>query len=207
MMMRFGSLFGAKFTSTVATDDRAADWRVAWGVALAGMTGAQIKAGLTACAKRDWPPSAGEFIALCCPPPDYEHEFIEAAHGRWDGSRLRYWTAQGFGYYELRKMQWAQAQSRWIAKWHEFMDDEPLPPIPDHVENPPLALPAPARGSEMQRECMAKIRELTANPNRPSKDWAVRILENPRVYPRISDEFARIAVVGIANETAGGYSA
>ena len=176
--------------------------RRTWAEGMAGVTAAQISAGLVACKRREWPPTLPEFLSLCCPPPNYEHEFIESAHGRWNDSKTRYWTAQSYGQSEVRNHSWGLAKRRWIEIWHEIDADDPLPEIPEHVRNPVLQLPAPARvRSAIQAECMAKINDMLAHHRPPSKDWAHRIMAGPASYPRISEEFAKIA---LASDTAHG---
>lgn len=79
LFLRFQSIYGHKFTSTIQGIEDIATTE--WANGMAGITGEQIKCGLEKCAKKklnpgeqDWPPTLAEFRALCLPEP------IPAAH-------------------------------------------------------------------------------------------------------------------------------
>lgn len=68
--VRMMSIYGHKFQSLFPDAESMADWRDTWGRALAGVSGDQIATGLAklATGAEGWPPSSGEFRALCVPP-------------------------------------------------------------------------------------------------------------------------------------------
>ena len=75
LFSRFAAMYGNR-VSTMWGDCPQADIHDAWQTGLARFTGDQIKAGLNRTLDRypDWPPTLGQFRALCRPP------VIPAAH-------------------------------------------------------------------------------------------------------------------------------
>lgn len=73
-------MYGAPFQRLFPDETSMIDWRETWGAGLAGLTGEQMKRGLSKCLYESpkWAPSLGEFRALCEPPkvevPRPEHQ-------------------------------------------------------------------------------------------------------------------------------------
>jgi len=70
LQLRMVSIYGHRFQSLFQDEAALADWRDTWARALSGVTGEQIAQGLAklATGTDGWPPSSGEFRALCVPP-------------------------------------------------------------------------------------------------------------------------------------------
>ena len=139
-----------------------------WGDALSGYKVGEVKAGLRACRTRPWPPTLGEFLALCRPAPDFERSFAEAqeqvsrrsfGEDRWS-SKAVYWTAVEFGFYDLRSTSWVQAINRWSRILVEKLaHEDDLPAIPLPLQ----ALVAPGKGetdTETARAHLASIKAM-----------------------------------------------
>lgn len=167
---KFSAIFGARFTSTVASTDKRDAWIEVWRIGISGLTAEQIKLGLEKCTKtQEWPPSPAEFRALCLPVIDYEGMFARAANGDYQ-DRITYWAAQSFGAYDLRRMSYPAAKPRWIKIVDAMAAEHTLPNIPDQTQ---LRLPAPGQtirseaalaGIEAAKEALAK---------NPSRKWAL----------------------------------
>ena len=151
---RFEKLYGTRFTDMWSNDP--AGVKRAWAAELAGYTTDEVRAGLSACKTRPWPPTLPEFLLLCRPAPDYEKLFAEAqvqisrrerGEDEWT-SKSVYWAAVEFGFHDLRSMSWATAKTRWTRICCEKRAQEnSLPDIPAARQ----ALPAPGK-SETDRE-------------------------------------------------------
>ena len=166
----------------------------AWGEGLAGVTAGEIATALRSCLKREWPPTLPEFRSLCLPPPDYHRMFLDACSGRYP-QPLTYWAAQQFGHFELRNSTWRSAEKRWQKLVDELIEDEPLPPIPEHVGAKALPAPGKTMSTEVAAQAIAAMRAML-KPNAPSKNWARKVMADPLKYPSIAREFARQALKG-----------
>ena len=134
---RFEKLYGTRFTDMWSNDP--AGVKRAWAAELAGYTTDEVRAGLSACKTRPWPPTLPEFLLLCRPAPDYEKLFAEAqiqisrrdrGEDEWT-SKSVYWAAVEFGFHDLRSMSWATAKTRWTRICCEKRAQEDgLPDIP-----------------------------------------------------------------------------
>lgn len=72
LFKRFQAIYGSKFTAKIDGIERMAVRE--WSIALRGLTGSQIKAGIEKCLTKkleawqeDWPPTPAEFRAMCLP--------------------------------------------------------------------------------------------------------------------------------------------
>ena len=76
LQKRMLSIFGHRFQSLFPDDECMADWRDTWGRALGDLSGEQIAAGLEALTRTTdgWPPTTGEFRAMCKPVRRPEHQ-------------------------------------------------------------------------------------------------------------------------------------
>lgn len=168
-------MYGARFTSTLKTQEHADDWKVVWSKALVELTAEQIKIALDRCVDDyQWPPSPAEFRALCIPLIDHEKMFIDAANalstGKWP-SLLSYWAAQSFGVYDLRTLSYDKAKTRWVKIVDVMAAESTLPNIPERMQ----ALPAPGKTTSPEvakngLEAMKKI----AFEETPTLGWARR---------------------------------
>lgn len=63
---KFSLMYLQKFTSCFVDPGTVDEWAVLWAENLAGLSGNEIKFGLSYCAqKHEWPPTTAEFIACC----------------------------------------------------------------------------------------------------------------------------------------------
>lgn len=160
------SLYGSRFADMWRETDLGR-MKALWTRALAGFSGAELRAGLDGCHQRAWPPSLPEFMGLCRPRPDAEQAFRHAqeqvsrrAFGEdvWPEKAL-YWAAVAFGFYDLRTMAWERARTRWTAIWLEKRAQEAvLPPVP--ATRP--ALMAPGQGYTDRRTARQRLAALRA---------------------------------------------
>lgn len=70
------AIYGNRFSSMFPDQETSREWRDTWARALAGVTGEQIADGLEklATSTDGWPPTSGEFRALCKPVIRPEHQ-------------------------------------------------------------------------------------------------------------------------------------
>ena len=167
LFSEFEALYGSRFADMWRHTD-VSHVKAMWAKALAGLTVAEIRAGLAGCGRRHWPPSLPEFVSLCRPEPDPERAFAFAqeqvsrrpcGEDVWPEKAL-YWAAVAFGFYDLRSMSWPQAKNRWSRIWLEKRQMEAtLPPVPVARE----ALPAPGKNltdRETARRYLAELKRL-----------------------------------------------
>ena len=130
-----------------------------WSEALAEFSGAELQLGIVSARVRDWPPTLGEFLAMCRPAPPYEALFIAAQRGTRD-SPIAYWAAQAFGNFDLRTATWSKARQRWAECVDSVTRAHDLPPVPAHDQ---LALPAPGqtRTSAVARAAIDQIKAMS----------------------------------------------
>lgn len=114
---------------------------------------------------RPWPPTLPEFLLLCRPTPDFEKTFAEAQEQvskRQSGkdiwsSKVVYWTAVEFGFFDLRSATWDRAKGKWSRVFAENLSREnSLPDIPDYHE----ALPAPGQALTDTATARAKLADI-----------------------------------------------
>lgn len=113
--------------------------KTVWQQDLAGLTMAQLKAGMERC--RDtcrFPPHLPEFRALCLdaePKIDAEQHWKQCMVGRYL-CRAHYWAVQEFGYPEFHATPWEKARWRFPTILRDNMIAERegrLPEMPAHV--------------------------------------------------------------------------
>lgn len=155
---RFASMYMHKWSSHFTSPTVITDWKNAWSSALIaeGITPRQSAEGIERCRSEypTWPPSEGQFIALCKPPMDYEEEFTDAAFqmmkrqqnnpkepAKWRYPAL-YWAAVDFGG-DLRTMSYSQAATRWKRLLDKRRQSE-CEPVPNFA----LQLAAPPRNAD-----------------------------------------------------------
>lgn len=76
LQARLTAIYGQKFSSICPDEAAAREWRECWAIALRDLTGEQIAAGLDKLMRgaHEWPPTTGEFRALCKPVIRPEHQ-------------------------------------------------------------------------------------------------------------------------------------
>lgn len=188
---RFDAMYMQKWRSHFTSPEVIEDWKKAWSSALVrnGITLQMALAGLERCSAEypKWPPSEGEFVALCKPPLDYEeafHDAVRQMHKRqmadpkdpdvWPHPAI-YWAAMDFGQYELRHVSYSQAAGRWKRLLDKRLEGE-CPSV--EPSRPQLA--APARNAEgaaitSAEAKAAAMRAMAQLANRaPSQALAIR---------------------------------
>lgn len=156
LYLRFDAMYMQKwrsyFTSTLVIDD----WKKMWSHAFIsnGITAKMAFEAIERCAKEypKWPPTEGEFIALCRPEIDYEqafHDAVRQMHKRMQNDPddrdfwpmpAMYWAAVDFGQFELRTVSYGQAAARWKRLLDKRRESD-CPDVPVFV----LQIAAPAR--------------------------------------------------------------
>lgn len=156
---RFASMYMHKWSSHFTGPEVVADWKKAWSSALIaeGITPRLALEGVERCRKEypTWPPTEGQFIALCKPPLDYEQAFHDtlrelrkrhlndpAKPDYWPQPAL-YWAALDFGQHELFQTSYGQAAARWKKLLDKRLESD-CAAVQPYV--PQLA--APARNAE-----------------------------------------------------------
>jgi len=152
---RFASMYMHKWSSHFTSPAVIADWKKAWSSALIaeGITPRLALEGVERCRTEypTWPPSEGQFVALCKPPMDYEQAFRDAVRElrkrllndpdkqpHWPIPAL-YWATVDYGQGELVEASYGQA----AARWKKLLDNRlkgDCPDVPQYV--PQLAAPA-----------------------------------------------------------------
>jgi hypothetical protein len=132
-----------------------------------GITRGQLRRGLTACERLRFPPTWGEFLALCQPEPDPVAAYQEAVAGleardrgeigEWSHPAV-YWAASGLRR-ELQQEAYGSVRERWLAAFKRQMARGAWDPIPEaHV-----ALPAPGQAFTSREAAAKALRELGAS--------------------------------------------
>jgi len=172
---RFASMYMHKWSSHFTSPAVIADWKKAWSSALIaeGITPRLALEGVERCRTEypTWPPSEGQFIALCKPPLDYEQAFRDAVRElrkrllndpdkqpHWPIPAL-YWAAVDYGQGELMEASYGQA----AARWKKLLDNRlkgDCPDVPQYV--PQLAAPVRNDKGEAITSAQAKADALAA---------------------------------------------
>lgn len=154
------------------------DIKEVWAEALADLTMDDLKTGVDGLRHLKFPPTIGEFRALCRPPVDYEGLFKRAAqqyarrvYGGGDDwpSPAVFWAAARIGR-DMIERTWEDLKGRWKTELDRALAEEragALPEIPPARE----ALPAPGHTYTPDRvaEIRKRINELTSRRPEPSK--------------------------------------
>ncbi|KVW92625.1 hypothetical protein [Thiobacillus denitrificans] len=184
--------YGAKWPDSFGGIERER-MRQAWGEELADYAGDEIKRGLDASVARNpvWPPTVGEFMALCRPLPDARADFAEAREqmalrmrgegaDRWSRPQV-YWAAVAIGNYDLQTFGWEPLRHR----WENALAGAKSSPVPEW-KAPLYALPKPGEQGVTREDARERISGvavgLTLKNGRggdaaePGKAWAVELL-------------------------------
>ena len=214
--LRLGAMYGRKWADAYPTSGQAERQILLdeWAQELAGYSGIEIKRGLSSCKTQcpDWPPTLIKFQAMCRPALDPETAWTEASHGAWARkqgefgkwtSRATYYAYEEFGAHDLMHKSFAVCKARWIEilRVCEAADREgALGPIPQ----PAVHLPAPGQAVTNIEQGRKNIQEValalvaSAKPSASycsdGRDWARRILANPKRHAFASVKMARAAL-------------
>lgn len=151
---RLDGMYPHKWRSAFTNDQAVANWRMAWAEGLAdeGVSLDEVRVGLKACRRQDWPPSFAEFLKACRPPIDYQSALIEAVeqmarresgNDRWSHPAI-YWAAVKIGSYDLSRktlrdldVEWRKAFGDQIAlgQWPEIPERRPALPAPGQTHS------------------------------------------------------------------------
>ena len=184
---RFASMYMHKWSSHFTSPDVIADWKKAWTGALinSGITFQMALEGIERCriAHPTWPPTEGQFVALCKPELDYEDAFNYAVRelrkrrtgeDSWPVPAV-YWAAMDFGQYELRQASYGQAATRWKRLLDKRLSGE-CPDVPAFMHQ--LAAPARNEEGEAITSAEAKARAMSAMRvlagRAPSRELAIK---------------------------------
>lgn len=125
----FARLFGARWREQGSDPKTLSTWERAF--QHAGLRPEQIRRGLAAAALRDWPPTCGEFVALCRDPvPPVEVAMAEAARwahsvethdGTWSHPAIGA-AARKVGDYQLRHLDERTLRRRFEAEYREAVE-------------------------------------------------------------------------------------
>lgn len=189
LMKRLRALYGTKFDQAWSNLDPK-EIPTLWAEALAGFTGEEIAAGLTACRDREWPPTIPEFRRLARPWTDPEVAFYLAVKGMserrigrlgaWPHPAV-YWAAVNVGVHELANTGYKAMQSRWEAALAAQIGRNEWEPIPQ----PSQALPAPGQTIATREEAEAALKRMNdasrvIKRTGDGRDWARKILATPQ---------------------------
>jgi hypothetical protein len=187
---RFASMYMHKWSSHFTSPQLIADWKKAWSNALIaeGITPRLALEGVERCRTEypTWPPSEGQFIALCKPPMDYELAFRDAVRElrkrllndpdkqpHWPIPAL-YWATVDFGQGAMIEAIYGQVAARWKKLLDKRLQGD-CPDVPKYV--PQLAAPVRNAEGEAITSAQAKADALAAMRSmahrRPSQDVAI----------------------------------
>lgn len=148
---RLDGLYPNKWRAAFANDQAISNWRIAWAEGLSdeGVTADEVRAGLKACRRRDWPPSFAEFFKDCRPSSDYTVALLEAIEqmgrresgsDKWSHPAI-YWAAVKIGSYDLSRKKIEELAQQWGKAYGEQLALGKWPDIPERLP----ALPAPGK--------------------------------------------------------------
>lgn len=182
---RLDGLYPNKWRAAFANDQAIANWRTAWaeGFADEGVTADEVRAGLKACRRREWPPSFAEFFKDCRPSSDYQVALMEAVEqmgrresgtDRWSHPAI-YWAAVKIGSYDLSRKTLRELQPEWnrafgdqlaLGRWPEIPERRPALPAPGNTHSAEV-------GKETIKDMLRRLKgeaDDNANAKRESVD-------------------------------------
>lgn len=137
IIKRMKRLYGKRFDDMWKGVD-AREMQEVWAEAFAGYSDAELQRGLQACLTHQWSPTLPEFLGWCRPQMTAEMAFTEAQRNlkepdlqkrNWS-SKAVYWTAEQYGFYDVKQHGWAKARQRWTAIWQSMTARKDLLEIP-----------------------------------------------------------------------------
>lgn len=173
---RFSASYGRKFADLWGGADLVAV-KNRWADAIQTYSMAEITAGVTACDKREWPPTLPEFLLLCRPEIKAEsayHEAVEQMQRRsthtdkWSHPAI-YWAAATIGTHDLHYGSWTTLGARWTKIFTGLLLAGEWQEIPPRI----VALPPPikSRSDENTAKFQAQVSSVL-NSKRDHKKWA-----------------------------------
>lgn len=146
---RMDGLYPHKWRSAFANERSVANWRQAWaeGLSEEAVTLSEVRAGLRACRRQEWPPSFAEFLKACRPSADYGAALLEAVEqmarresgsDQWSHPAI-FWAAVKIGAYDLSRKTLKELAPEWgkafgdqlaLGKWPEIQARLPALPAP-----------------------------------------------------------------------------
>lgn len=168
---RLAAMYGARFAD-MWRGASMATVKATWAEDLGDYTVEEIKQGIEACKRKEWPPTLPEFLTMCRPPVNYEAAFLEAVEqmrlretgaDKWPSKAL-FWAAAALGG-DLSRFPYPALQSRWKAALDAKLRDSGLPEVPPRMD----ALPAPGgiTTKAVARDALEQIRALTKRMTAP----------------------------------------
>lgn len=192
--------YGAKFTNSWGGVDPH-KMRLFWAKELGCLTPEQLKTGVEAMKRSEWPPTLPEFVSLCNPPTNYSEALYEAIEqiqrrdeGRdtWSNPAI-YWAAIKIGSFDLRNLTHRDLLKRFTDAMEKVLAQDAIEPVPPrHV-----SLPAPGQGIASKEKVEAEVAKIRATQKQVgNKDWAHRILEREKrdKVPYMVGQMARQAL-------------
>ncbi|MDQ5914403.1 MAG: hypothetical protein QG584_285 [Pseudomonadota bacterium] len=181
---RLDGLYPNKWRASFANDHAIANWRTAWAEAFAdeGISIDEVRAGLKACRRRDWPPSFAEFFKDCRPSADHQSALIEAIEqmarresgsDRWSHPAI-YWAAVKIGSYDLSRKSLKELDKEWRKAYSDQLAIGQWGDIPERLP----ALPAPGQthsrevGKETIQAMLARLKSAADAHCKASDDGA-----------------------------------
>jgi hypothetical protein len=201
--------YGEKFSKNWGTVDPHKMKRF-WAIELGQLTRDQLKAGVEAMKRAEWPPTLSEFVAMCKPPANYSEALYEAieqiqkrdeGRDQWSNPAI-YWAAIKIGSFDLRNLTHKDLLKRFTDAMEKVVAQETIEPVPPRH----AALPAPGQGVASKERVEAEVAKIRATTKVPgNRDWAKRILEREKreKLPYMVGQMARQAL-GLDAQHKGG---
>jgi hypothetical protein len=187
-----GALYGSKFVDQWGSQDPAT-LKAFWAQKLAGLSGDELRRGLTACEQRDWPPTLPEFLKLCRPPMNHTALWYEAqaAAKEREAGEVGTWSAPWVFHayremaHELRTGEFAKHGERWKGELEKAKAKVERGELPAEIPPPPKALPAPEPLSRDEAKVRAAALKVEAPTIRRGTEWAERLLARVKAGERL----------------------
>lgn len=200
MRMLYGSKFAQQWQGLTARE-----LKESWDQKLSGLGERDVRRGLVACLRRDWPPTLPEFLRLCCPWMDTEVAYHEAVHGmscrrrgemgEWSHPAV-YWAAVAVSSNDLLNSTYGSIKGRWEKTLIEEMAKGTWKEIPKAS----VALPAPKQTAADRVEAAKALKAMGADkaldqtgkdPRRWITKWDERIAKGEQPSHAISAMLAK----------------
>lgn len=200
------AMYGEKF-KTQYKGQRASDLAAIWEPMLANLTDQQLQHGIEVCKTKPWPPTFPEFLSFCVIDLDYEALYHEAVIGltERDKGLMGYWSQPAVYHaaatmasdilsnaYHFKKKQWQVALDAAVR-------DKSNEPIPEPTLRIESRSSAPASAAQA-RDIMGLVAG-SVNKSKSSREWAKKILENPKGKSMATIRIARNVVNGGGNDS------
>lgn len=195
MRMLYGSKFAQQWQGLTARE-----LKDSWDQKLSGLGERDVRRGLVACLRREWPPTLPEFLRLCCPWMDTEVAYHEAVHGmscrrrgemgEWSHPAV-YWAAVAVSSNDLLNSTYGSIKGRWEKTLIEEMEKGTWKEIPKAS----VALPAPKQTAADRVQAAKALKAMGAekaldqagkDPRRWIAKWDERIAKGEVPSPTIA---------------------